>query len=851
MSPLRIPEHVRDLPVAAVLDDVAAAVRQHGRVVVEAPAGAGKTTLVPLALAAALESEGRDGRVVVLEPRRVAARAAARRMAALVGDRLGGVVGVTTRDDRRTSAATRVEVVTEGVLVRRLQRDPSLAGVACVVLDEFHERSLEADLGLAFSADVAALRDDLALVVMSATLDGARVRDLLDAPAVRSDGRLHPVEVVHVGPSVPPGGRRSEVAPPVADAVLEALAAGPEGDVLVFLPGAREIRWVGEALEGRTPPDVVVTPLHGSLPPDAQDAAIAPAATGTRKVVLSTDVAESSLTIEGVTCVVDAGLAREPRFDPTSGMSRLVTVRVSRDRADQRAGRAGRVRPGRCVRLWPEREHAGLAAHRTPALAQEDLAGFALEVADWGADVDDLLLLDRPPAAAWAQATALLADLDALDGDGRITDHGRRLADLPTHPRLAHMVLAAGERAGLACDLAALLADRDVVTTDRDVSVADLATRVRLLRGDVAGAGPGTQVSRGALRRARDEARRLRRAAAALTGQDLGDRPGDLDAVGRVLVLAYPDRVARRRGDGRGRFVLAGGRGAVLPEADVLAGEDLLVVASVDAGERDARVHLAAGVDEADLRDVLGHHLVREQHVAWDDAAGDVAAVRRERLGALVLAEGHLDDPDPDAVAAALVTGIRRRGLHLLPWDRDTRDLVARAGFLHHHLADQGWPAMDDDALLAELERWLVPFLAGVRRVGHLGRVPLRDALAGRIGWERVRRLDELAPTHLEVPSGSRVRLTWDPVEGPVLPVKLQELFGATQTPTVADGRVPVTVHLLSPARRPVQVTTDLAGFWERGYPEVRAELRGRYPKHPWPEDPSTAVPTARTTRRA
>jgi ATP-dependent helicase HrpB len=850
MAPVRVPDAARDLPVAAVLDDVVAAVQRRGRVVVEAPAGAGKTTLVPLALAEALAAEGRDGRVVVLEPRRVAARAAARRMASLVGDRLGGFVGVTTRDDRRTSAATRVEVVTEGVLVRRMQRDPALTGVACVVLDEFHERSLEADLALAFSADVAALRDDLALVVMSATLDGDRVRALLDAPAVRSDGRLHPVEVVHVGPSLPPGGRRSEVAPPVAEAVLEALAGDSDGDVLVFLPGAREIRWVADALEGRTPAGVVVTPLYGALPADAQDAAIAPAAAGTRKVVLATDIAESSLTIEGVTTVVDAGMAREPRFDSISGMSRLVTVRVSRDRADQRAGRAGRVRPGRCVRLWSEREHAGLAAHRTPALQQEDLAGFALEVAAWGADVDDLVLLDRPPAAAWAQAVALLEALEAVDADGRVTDRGRRLADLPTHPRLAHMVLAAGERAGLACDVAALLADRDVVSTDRGTSAADLGLRVRLLRGATRHAGPGARVSAGALRRARDESARLRRATAALTGADVGDRPGDVDAVGRMLALAYPDRVARRRGSGRGRFVLAGGRGAVLDAADVLAGEDLLVVASVDAGDRDARIHLAAGIDEADLRDVLGHRLVREEHVAWDDAAGDVSAVRRERIGALVLAEGHLDDPDPDAVATALVAGIRRRGLHLLPWDRDMRDLVARAGFLHHHLADDGWPAMDDDALLADLEDWLVPFLTGVRRVGQLQRVPLRDALAGRIGWRRVRRLDELAPTHVEVPSGSRVRLTWDPVEGPVLPVKLQELFGATDTPRIADGRVPVTLHLLSPARRPVQVTTDLAGFWERGYPEVRAELRGRYPKHPWPEDPLTAQATARTKRR-
>jgi ATP-dependent helicase HrpB len=825
------------LPVDDVLDEVTAACRDVGRVVLQAPPGAGKTTRVPLVLSG--EGWVGGGRIVVLEPRRLAARAAARRMASIVGTPVGREVGVVTRDDRRVSEATRIEVVTEGVLVRRLQRDPVLGGVAAVVFDEFHERSLDADLGLALSLEVAdALRDDLRLVVMSATLDGARVADLLGgAPVVSSTGRAFDVDTVHLEHRL-----GDPLAPAVADAVTRALDA-VDGDVLVFLPGAREIRQAERALDGRLPGGVAVTPLYGALPPDEQDRAIAPAPAGTRKVVLATDIAETSITIEGVRAVVDSGLARVPRFDPRSGMSRLETVRVSRASAEQRRGRAGRVAPGVCLRLWPEREHAGLDPFREPEIAQADLAGFALEVAAWGAEPSELRLLDAPPAAPLAQATDLLRALEAIDDDGRVTDHGRAVAALPVHPRLGHMLVRADERGlgGLACDVAALLADRDVLLVDRGTSVADLGARVRLLRG--AAPPAGTRVRRGALARARRERQRLRRALR--PGAD-----GDPEETGTVLALAYPDRVAQRRAGARGRFLLVNGRGATLWEDDRLAGEDLLVVADVDRGERDARIWLAAALDEDRLRDVLAHRLDSERVVAWDDDAGDVVAERRETLGALVLARAPLPPGDADPVPA-LLAGIRARGLDVLPWDRDARDLRARIAFLHRTL-DGGWPDVSDEALLTGLQGWLAPFLSGARRRRDLDRVELVQALTTLVGWDRAADLDRLAPTHLEVPSGSRVRLDYHDEGGiPVLPVKLQEMFGATRTPAVAGGRVPVVVHLLSPARRPVQVTQDLAGFWERGYPEVRAELRGRYPKHPWPEDPTSATPTRHTRRRA
>ncbi len=831
-------EAAAELPVLEVVDEAVAALRDTQRLVLEAPAGAGKTTVLPLALA---EDPAFDhGRIVVLEPRRVAARAAARRMSSLVGDRLGGHVGVTTRDDRRTSGATRVEVVTEGVLVRRLQRDPTLDGTSVVVLDEFHERSLEADLALAFALDVADLRDDLGIVVMSATLAGERVADQLGgAPAVASDGRLFPVEVEHVEHSL-----ADRLEPAVADVVLDALDRF-DGDVLVFLPGVREIMRTIEELSRAVPSSVRLLPLHGGLPSAEQDAALEPPPTGVRHVVVATDLAESSLTVPGVRVVVDSGLAREPRYDPATGLSHLVTTRISLDRAEQRAGRAGRVREGTAIRMWPSRTTMSLDRSRTPAVQQEDLAGFVLEAATWGArDREDLRTLDRAPAPAWDAAVAVLRQLGAVDDEGGVTEHGRALVELPLSPRLAHLVRTAqGADRGLAVELAALLGERDVLSTRRGSSLVDMTDRVVALRGGRPGGGASVRDGRlGAVRR---DVQRLRR---------LADAPRDSQDVtsariGRLLARAFPDRVGRVRDDDRSRYVLATGRGARLDTGDVLAGTPLLVAVDVDGSGSDAWIRRAAALDEAALHDELGHLVEQVEHVVWDARERDVVARRRTQLGALVLTDGHLDDPDDAATTTALLDGVRDVGLALLPWSDATRSLRERVGFLHEVLGDP-WPAMDDEALLADLDAWLAPYLAGIHRVGHLGRLSLLDALRDRVGWERVAEVDRLAPTRLAIPSGRTARLRYEDEGRVVLSAKLQEFFGLERSPTVADGAVAVTVELLSPAGRPAAVTSDLAGFWAGAYHDVRADLRGRYPKHPWPEDPTTAPATARTKKR-
>lgn len=805
-----------DLPVRDVLPSLVDQLGHAGTAVLEAPPGAGKTTLVPLALR---EAAWRTGSIVVLEPRRIAARAAAARMAALLGEPVGRTVGFSTRDERRVSAATEVEVVTEGILVRRLQRDPTLEGVGVVVLDEFHERAIPADLALAFALECRGMvRDDLRVLVMSATLEGGRVADLLaeegtPAPVVTSHGRIHPVETVHE-----PVPRDADIGETTGMAVRRALADAM-GDLLVFLPGQREIHRAANVLRGL---DAEVVPLYGALPPKEQQRALAPV-TGRRRIVLATDIAESSLTVPGVRTVVDAGWARRPRFDPNTGMSRLHTVRVSRASADQRRGRAAREGPGRCVRLWPDTE--ALVEQSPPSIAEEDLAPTALEVAAWGTPVDELALLDQPPAATWDAAVELLRGLDGLDVDGRLTDHGRAMAALPVHPRLAHMALrAAPEEQRLAAELAALLAERDVLVGGD----ADIERRVKALRGQRVGA-----VRAPTLKRVRQDADRLHTRLG-------GGKGAPLDAAGRLLASAYPDRIAKRRAR-RGDFVMAGGRGASLPESDPLAGEELLAVADVDRGSTVARIYLAAGLDATDVEPLVG---VRA-HVAWED--GDVVARRQRVLGALVLSDSPLADPDPEAVREALVEGVRRTGLHLLPWRKTVQGLRDRLGHLHRAAADDGWPPMDDEALLDTLEDWLAPFLTTARRRADLGKVDLAAALMSRVPYQLHSRVDELAPTHVTVPTGSRIRVDYAGAR-PVLAVRLQEMFGATKTPTVAGE--PVLLHLLSPAQRPVQVTDDLAGFWAGSYAQVRAEMRGRYPKHPWPENPAEATPTRRAKPR-
>ncbi|MFP5578595.1 MAG: ATP-dependent helicase HrpB [Acidimicrobiia bacterium] len=815
---------VGDLPIREAIEPVRAALADRGRVVLHAPPGAGKTTIIPLLL---LDQPWCDGAVLVLEPRRLAVRGAARRLAQLLGESPGERVGWRMRQDTNVSPRTRIEVITEGVLTRRLQRDPELAGVSAVVFDEFHERSLDADLGLALTLEVVdALRPDLRLVVMSATLDVEPVAALLDAPVVRSEGRAFPVDVVHVDP--PPGADRRRAAEVAVPGAVRSALAAHDGDVLVFLPGAAEIHRAQRAL-GDLGPGVAVRPLVGSQTSTEQDAAIAPSPAGTRKVVLATSVAETSLTIEGVTVVVDAGLRRVPRLDPGTGMTRLVTLPVTVAEAEQRAGRAGRLGPGTAYRLWHPADDATRRRHPEPEIEVADLTSLALDLAAWGAAPGDLAWLTPPPEGHLGAARDVLQRLGAVDAGGTVTAHGRRLADLPLHPRLAHLLVRGAElgHGALAADLAAALHEDGLRRRDR----TDVAERLRSLRGDDPGA-----------RRARKDAARWR--------SQVGGPGGRRDdrAVGLLCALAFPDRIGRRRPGGRGDVLLADGRGAAFEPSDPMASNEWVVVVEHDGDPTRARVREAAAIDEDAVREIAGHDIERRDVVGWDRRAGDVVARQEERFGAIVLVERPLDDVPADALGSALLEGLRAEGTDLLGWDDDDRRLQQRLGFLHRLDPDR-WPDVSDAALLREAEERILPLLGGVRRARDLRRVDGREVLLTGLDWKARQAVDDLAPERLTVPSGARHRVDYgnDP---PVLAVKLQELFGSTDTPAVGGGRVPVVLHLLSPAGRPLQVTQDLASFWAGAYAQVRADMRGRYPKHPWPEDPAAAVPTARTNRR-
>ncbi|HEY0359058.1 MAG TPA: ATP-dependent helicase HrpB [Mycobacteriales bacterium] len=815
-----------DLPVRAVLPRLGDALRASGAAVLVAPPGTGKTTLVPLALAGLV-----PGRVVVAEPRRVAARAAARRMAALLGEPVGGTVGYSVRGDTRVGPGTRVEVVTTGVLVQRLQRDAELPGTGALVLDEVHERHLDTDLALAFGADVrAALRPDLLLLATSATAQAERVAAALgDVPVVAATSALHDVEVVWCPPSPPvspPHGLR--VDPRLLDhvaAVVRRALAETAGDVLVFLPGAGEIEAVTRRLGGLG--GVAVLPLHGRLAGARQDAVLA-AAPG-RRVVLATAVAESSLTVPGVRVVVDAGLARVPRTDLARGLGSLVTVRASRAAAVQRAGRAGREAPGRVYRCWSEAEHARLPAHPEPEVATADLTGFALQLACWGTPGGTgLALLDAPPPAALEVAGTTLRGLGAVDDEGRVTARGRALTAVGAHPRLARALLDAAPRVGArrAAEVVAVLSD-DTLAGSRD----DLGAVWRALRD---GRDPAASA------RWRTETRRLERALRPGPPPPDAAVPDDL-AAGLVAGLAFPERLARQRRAGGSTYLMAGGTAAELAPGTALTGQPWLAVAVADRdpGRRDARIRLAAAVDEQTAREAGTGLLTEADEVTWAD--GDVRARRVERLGALVLAERPLARPDPERVAAAVREGVRREGLDLLRWTPAATALRARLAACRSGLGEP-WPDVGDEALLASLD------LAGARGRADLRRLDLVAALRRLLPWELAGRLDEVAPELVAVPSGSRVRVDYGDPEGPVLAVRVQEVFGWAAAPRVA-GR-PLRLHLLSPAGRTVAITSDLGSFWQTGYPGVRADLRGRYPRHPWPADPATAEPTRRAAPR-
>lgn len=824
-----------ELPIEPLLPEILRKLEQHGTLVLQAPPGAGKTTRVPLALLDAAFQHGRS--VIVLEPRRLAARMAARHMAASLREQVGETVGYRVRLDSRVGPKTRVELVTDGLFLRRIQDDPGLGGVGCVVFDEFHERGLESDLALALAIEArAALNPELRLIVMSATLDAAPVAALLGgAPVITSAGRAFPVETRYLQRPFS-GHIESAVAHAIGDSLDQ-----ETGSVLVFLPGAREIRRVAEHLESEgLPSDVTVAPLYGDLDARAQDAAVAPAPPGRRKVVLATSIAETSLTIEGIRVVIDSGLARLPRYDPRSGMTRLETLRASQATTDQRRGRAGRVGPGICIRLWTEADQRARASHAEPEILTADLTPLALELAAWGAgDGSDLAFLDRPPAGALAQARDLLTQLGAIDAKGQPTAHGRAMARLGLHPQLAHMILIAAARGfgRLACDAAAILSERDLFRGPTNQRDADLGARVAVLRGQ---RDDGGSVDRAAVAQARALAGQWARLARVGNGDDVR-------RIGEAVALAYPDRVAQARGDGQ--FRLTGGRAASLPTTDPLAREPFLAVASLDGDARLARIFLAAPINRAALDDLFGGRMVDVDEIAWDGRDESVIATRERRLGALALDRAALPNPDPAEVAAAMAEGIRQIGLAALPWTGAARGVQARVAFLHR-LDPESWPDLSDAALAADPLAWLGEHLQGVTRRAHLARIDIAQALRDRLDWRQRRDLDRLAPAHIEVPTGRQVPLDYSGDE-PVLAVKLQEMFGQRTTPTVADGRVAVLVHLLSPAGRPLQVTRDLEGFWKTGYAAVRAEMRGRYPRHPWPDDPLAAEPTRRAKRKS
>lgn len=827
-----------DLPIEAAIPELRVALTRRSSAVLQAPPGAGKTTIVPLALLG--EPWLGAQRIVMLEPRRIAARAAAHRMASLLGESVGERVGYRVRGDVRVSARTRIEVVTEGILSRHLHDDPTLEGVGLVILDEFHERSLHADIALALTLLAQRLvRPELRVLVMSATLDGERVAKLLDdAPMVTSEGRLFDIETRYLPPK-PDTALASTVASAIAQALRE-----HTGDVLVFLPGAREIRDADQALARLVQPtDAYIVPLYGQLSLEDQDRAIAPSRPGTRKVVLSTSIAETSLTIEGVRVVIDSGYSRVPSFSPATGMTRLETVRVARAAADQRRGRSGRLAPGVCYRLWHEHETSQLLPFVTPEMLEADLAPLALDLGCAGiVDPGDLRWLDQPPVAALAQGRELLRELEALDAEDRITAHGLRLAHLGAHPRIAHMLCIAKDRGlgALGADLAAILGDRDVLRGDGAPPPADLRLRLDALRG---GRDVGAwRVDERAVRRLREEAARWRR----LLGVAAGD--ADQEHAGLLVALAYPDRIALRRTGSAPRYVLRGGGGALFRDDDALAQEHMLAIAETDGRRPESRVYLAAPVAEEEIRAHFASQIKTRDIVEWDSATATVRSARETRLGEIVFARHPISSPDQSALHDAVRGAIEREGPGVLPWPASAIALRQRLAFLHAH--DDSWPDVSDSALLTRRSDWLPPLLSGVRRPSDIARLDMGDALPFLMDWNQRSKLDTLSPTHIEVPTGSRIAVNYADAAAPVLAVRLQEMFGCNDTPTVLGGRVQLTLHLLSPAHRPVQVTRDLRGFWQSAYFDVRKDLRGRYPKHHWPDDPLAAEPTRRTKRR-
>ncbi|MCX2724174.1 ATP-dependent helicase HrpB [Roseibium salinum] len=817
------PDFGSPLPIDGVLPELLRTLETHANAVLVAEPGAGKTTRVPLALLGA--DWRQDGKILVLEPRRLAARAAARRMASQLGEKVGETVGYRVRMETRVSAATRIEVITEGVFTRLILDDPELTGTAAVLFDEFHERSLDGDLGLALALDVqSALREDLRLLPMSATLDAAGISRLLgDAPVIESKGRSFPVETRYLGRA--PNER---IEPQIVRAVRQAVDE-ETGSLLVFLPGQGEIRRTADLLSGKLPADCQIAPLYGGLDARAQDEAIRPAPEGTRKIVLASAIAQTSLTIEGVRVVIDSGLARVPRYEPQTGLTRLETVRVSRASADQRRGRAGRTEPGICYRLWDEAQTAALPRAEAPEILEADLTGLVLDLAAWGTlDPDALSFPNPPPRAAWTEARSLLQDLHALDAAGRLTGQGKALARLPLHPRLAHMVLEGTER-----DLGPTAALIALVLSEPGLGGRDPDLRVRLQ----------------ALRNDRSQRARDGRALAERWLKQAGGSGSKIDteSAGLLLALAYPDRVAQARGQ-TGRFRLANGRGAELEPEHALARDPFLTVADIQGKAATGRIQLCAPILRAEIEDLFAADIVEEDEVQLT-GEGALKARRVTRYKAVELQSVPIRSADPEAVERALIAEIRRRGVARLAWSKDQQRLRRRVAYAREN-GSEDLPDLSDAALSESLEAWLQPFLAGCSSLAAIDAGVLGNALAALLPYDANARLDELAPSHFTAPTGSRVPIDYGATAGPTLSIRVQELFGLKEHPSVCGGRLPLILELLSPAQRPIQITRDLPGFWAGSWADVKADMKGRYPKHPWPDDPTAAEATRRAKPR-
>ena len=820
--------YTQPLPIDSALPGLTAALARNNTAVLVAPPGAGKTTRVPLVLAEETWAAGK--KILVLEPRRIAARAAAARMADTIGEPVGKRVGYRVRFGSKISRDTRIEVVTEGIFTNLILDDPSLEGVAAVLFDEFHERSLDADLGLALARDAQqGLREDLKILVMSATIDGARIAKLFgDAPVIESEGRAFPVETRYLGRD-----QRAPIEAQVVDAVTRALRAD-EGSMLVFLPGAAEIRRSETRLRERIDdPAIDIVPLFGALDAVTQDRAIAPAPAGRRKVVLATSIAETSLTIDGVRIVVDSGLSRVPRYEPDIGLTRLETVRVSRASADQRRGRAGRTSPGVCYRLWDEPQTGSLEPYTKPEILSADLSSFVLDLAQWGvSDPSTLTFIDAPPKAALTEATNSLRELGALDDAGRITDEGRALRALPLPPRLARMIVDAAARGAgpLAAEIALVLTERGLGGNE-----VDLAHRLDALRRD---RSPRAEEARRTAKRWAETASQLRKP----------HTSNDMLEPGAILALAYPDRVAKNRG-GNGSFLLANGRGANVGPASPLSREPFLAVAEISGAANQSRILLAAAISLEDIEDEFSDHIVARDEVTFDPQSMSLRARSARQLGVIALSERPVSVPAIEESAKKLAEGIAATGLRRLPWTKALTQLRDRVNFVRGAEGDE-WPDLSDDALAATATEWLGPMLLGKTAVSQIGADDLDAALAALLPYKLRRKLDDEAPTHFTAPSGSVVPIDYEAPEGPKLSIRVQELFGLNKHPAIAGGRVPLVVELLSPAHRPVQLTRDLPGFWRGSYADVRSDMRGRYPRHPWPDDPTTAPATRRAKPR-